>query len=121
MNWFLYSLVLALMVFSYKRMKPVKGLRPIHNETLLFEKMKNQKVKVLDVRDPVDYYKQHIPGAINIYVGRLPHVRKNELSSADEIVIVSSSEYKIKKAARNLLKSGFTNLSSYVWVDTTGH
>ncbi|MFE5318167.1 rhodanese-like domain-containing protein [Paenibacillus sp. NPDC056579] len=97
----------------------MKGLKPIV-EALLYEKIKDPKVKVLDVRHPMDYYKQHLPGAINIYIGRLPHVRKKELSQTDEIVIVSSSDYKIKKAARNLQKSGFTNLSSFVWIDNTG-
>jgi hypothetical protein len=61
--------------------------------------------------------KSHVPGAINIYVGRLPYVSKKELDINDVIINVSSSEYNIKKAVRTLMKSGFYNFAGSLWIE----
>lgn len=115
MNWLTFTVLSVLVIIFYGRLKPVKGLKSIDVQ-ILCEKMTNQNVKILDIRDSLDFEKGHIPGAINIYVGRLPYIGKKELHYNDEIIIVSSSEYQIKKAARTLMKSGFHNLASLVLI-----
>lgn len=65
-------------------------------------------VKILDVRDSSEYWESHIPGSINISIGRLPW--QKELSRQDEVIIFSSTWLKRKKAARILARRGFRQL-----------
>ncbi|MDF9839576.1 MULTISPECIES: rhodanese-like domain-containing protein [Paenibacillus] len=68
------------------------------------------KAKLLDVRDTNEYREGHIPGSINISVGRLPVVWKKDLSAEDEVIIFSHNWLQRKKAARILARRGFTRL-----------
>ncbi|WP_082208352.1 rhodanese-like domain-containing protein [Paenibacillus dauci] len=67
-------------------------------------------VKLLDIRDVTDFDQGHIPGSINISLGRLPFVWQKELSPDDEIVILADSCLKSKKAARILYRKHFKKL-----------
>lgn len=66
--------------------------------------------KILDVRDANEYWEGHIPGSINISVGRLPVVWNTDLSPEDEVIIFSRNWLQRKKAARILARRGFTKL-----------
>jgi len=116
LSWLVFTILSVMLIIFYKRIKPVEGLKFIDAE-ILCEIKKNQNVKILDIRDPMDFEKSHVPGAINIYVGRLPYVSKKEFDINDVIIIVSSSEYHIKKAARTLMKSGFYNFAGSLWIE----
>ncbi|WP_337031480.1 rhodanese-like domain-containing protein [Paenibacillus illinoisensis] len=67
-------------------------------------------VKILDVRDSSEYWENHIPGAINISVGRLPIVWQKDLTPDDEVIIFSNNWLNRKKAARILARRGFRKL-----------
>ncbi|WP_052350365.1 rhodanese-like domain-containing protein [Paenibacillus gorillae] len=69
-----------------------------------------QTVKVLDVRDAVDYDNEHFPDSVNVSLGRLPFVWKTEFNPQDEIVIVADHIIAIKRAARILQRRGFRKL-----------
>ncbi|MEK5253318.1 MULTISPECIES: rhodanese-like domain-containing protein [unclassified Paenibacillus] len=67
-------------------------------------------MKMLDVRDAVDYEKNNIRGSINISLGRLAYVWQHCLSPGDSVLILADSYYKRNKAARILYKQGFRKL-----------
>lgn len=67
-------------------------------------------MKMLDVRDAVDYQKDSIPGSINISLGRLAYVWEHSLSPDETVLIFAESYYKRNKAARILHKQGFRKL-----------
>lgn len=71
---------------------------------------KESDYKMLDIRDVLDYEAGHIPGAVNISLGRLPYVSNNNLSPTEPIVIVGKNDWKSKKAARILKKKGFRQI-----------
>lgn len=111
--WILATL-LVLLVFIVRRLLPVKGLHTIDTRQLN-QQIDDESVLILDVRDPVDYEHTQVSGSLNIYVGRLPHVNKEQLDITKQITIVAASAYQLRRAARILRKSGFTKLTGHVW------
>ncbi|WP_068776250.1 rhodanese-like domain-containing protein [Paenibacillus sp. FJAT-26967] len=65
---------------------------------------------ILDVRDSLDYDQCHLPGSINISIGRLPFVWDKELSPEEPVLILADSKRKIVKAARVLKNRGFAQV-----------
>ncbi|UJF35672.1 rhodanese-like domain-containing protein [Paenibacillus hexagrammi] len=105
-------IIFVFALYFIQRMKPVKDLKHIDIESLsMLLKEKSVSFRVLDVRDQVDYHDNHIEGAINISLGRLPYVNKKEFDTEDEIFLISDSKYHSKRAARILKRSGFQNLT----------
>ncbi|MCK8487468.1 hypothetical protein CA600_05210 [Paenibacillus sp. VTT E-133280] len=105
----LYILAGAVILWVLRGFWPVPSFQyvPCHE----LEKARNQSsVKILDVRDASDYLHGHVPGSINISLGRLPYVWHKELSNDDSVIILSSSCYQSNKAARILHKRGFRQL-----------
>ncbi|WP_438350829.1 rhodanese-like domain-containing protein [Paenibacillus sp. FA6] len=76
---------------------------------------KNTCYKLLDIRDALDFEAGHVPGAVNISLGRLPYVANKDLELEHPIIIVGKKDRKSKKAARILKKKGFHHI--YVCVD----
>lgn len=114
--WLIFTVFSVMFIIYYKRVKPVEGLKYI-DQDLLCELKNNPNVKILDIRDPMDFARNHIPGSINIYIGRLPYVSKKELTMNELIVIVSRSESHIKRGARVLKKSGYHHLAASCWME----
>lgn len=112
MNSLLWVTLVFVIAILYKRLRPVRGLQYI-NASALCKKMTrlDTSLKILDVRDATEYEPGSIPGSINISLGRLSYVQKKELHPDDNIIIVSSSHYKGKVAARKLQKEGFHHIS----------
>jgi rhodanese-related sulfurtransferase len=104
-------LLLVISIFWIIRIVwPVNGLAFVDSEALKNASEVTATMKILDVRDAVDYQNCHVPSSINISIGRLPFLWKKELSPNEPILIVSDSPYKSKKAARLLKKQGFDRL-----------
>ncbi|MCU6797665.1 MULTISPECIES: rhodanese-like domain-containing protein [Paenibacillus] len=107
------TVVVLLLIISalwiIRMVRPVKGLAFVDSK-VLSSPSEAMTMKILDVRDAADYRNCHIPSSINISIGRLPFVWKQELSPNESILIVSESPYKSKKAARLLKKQGFDQL-----------
>jgi rhodanese-related sulfurtransferase len=103
--------LLGMIIFwSIRSVLPVKGLAFVDLEIVKDASMEDASLKMLDVRDAIHYQNCHIPGSINISIGRLPFVWKKELSPNEPILILSDSRYKSKRAARVLKKQGFYRL-----------
>lgn len=91
------------MINEFRKQWPVKGLYYI-NSTKLNEFAGSSRIKLIDIREAPDYYKNHIEGSIHIYVGRLPFVWANHIQPGDEIVLLGRNRRSIHKAARILRK-----------------
>lgn len=108
--------IIAIVIFMYKRLSPLEGIRNWDKDELdHYLESIDPNVKLLDVRDALDYCENHIKGSINIYIGRLPYVNLKELSQEDEIIIVASTLYSIKRAAKILHKAGFRQVSCHLY------
>ncbi|HYK74342.1 MAG TPA: sulfurtransferase TusA family protein [Pseudoneobacillus sp.] len=73
----------------------------------------NEKVTILDVREPAEYAFGHIPGAKNIPLGELEK-RFEELNQSDEIHVICRSGNRSDFAAQQLAEKGFTNVKNVV-------
>jgi len=70
----------------------------------------NSTFKLLDIRDALDYQAGHVPGSVNISLGRLPYVANLDLAHAHSVIIMGNNDRRSKKAARILKKKGFQNI-----------
>lgn len=73
----------------------------------------NEKVTVLDVREPAEYAFGHIPGAINIPLGELEQ-HFEELNDKDNMHIICRSGNRSDLAAQILSQKGFNNVQNVV-------
>lgn len=111
----MFRIVLSiLIVFSIVRFLryawPVRSLSYIEAREVRELAVQSLDMKMLDVRDAVDYEKDSIRGSINISLGRLAFVWQHCLSPDDSVLILAESYYKRNKAARILYKQGFRKL-----------
>jgi rhodanese-related sulfurtransferase len=107
----LVSIVLILSIVRFLRNAwPVRSLLYIEARDVRELAAQTLDMKMLDVRDAVDYEKESIRGSINISQGRLAYVWQHCLSPDDSVLILAGSYYKRNKAARILYKQGFRKL-----------
>ncbi|MCE5169035.1 rhodanese-like domain-containing protein [Paenibacillus profundus] len=112
MNWWIELAVLIILFLCYQiwQMWPVAGLTYVTPAALCQFIQMDPTIKLIDIRDPVDYIECHIEGSTSIYVGRLPFVWRKELSTLDSVVILGSRSKEVRKAARILKRRGFVKL-----------
>ncbi|MEH7347361.1 sulfurtransferase TusA family protein [Gottfriedia acidiceleris] len=79
----------------------------------LNEKLQNENIIVLDVREEAEYVFNHIPNAISIPLGELEN-RLSELVKENEIYIVCRTGNRSDLAAQLLFSNGFTNVYNVV-------
>ncbi|OMF15536.1 MULTISPECIES: rhodanese-like domain-containing protein [Paenibacillus] len=97
-------------IWGLTQLWPLRSLTYINIEDLDLTQERWGKVKILDVRDASEYWTGHIPGTINISVGRLPVLWSKHIEPHDEVFIFSRSWIQRKKAARILARRGFRQL-----------
>lgn len=108
---FILLVLLAVgMLWILRTVWPVSGLSFVDSRILAAAKEEMTTMKIIDVRDAVDYQKNHYPGSINISLGRLPFVWRKELSPGEPVLILADSRRKSIKAARVLRSNGFSKL-----------
>jgi rhodanese-related sulfurtransferase/TusA-related sulfurtransferase len=73
----------------------------------------NEKITILDVREPAEYAFGHIPGAINIPLGELEN-RFEELNKEDELHIICRTGSRSDLAAQQLTEKGFKEVKNVV-------
>ncbi len=76
------------------------------------EKIKEDNVQVVDVRNAVEYNEAHIPNAENIFIGTLPN-NLDKFDKEKEILIYCQSGDRVAIAGSLLAKNGFKNFSTY--------
>ena len=91
---------IVLLVMLYKRYIPVQGVKYYP-----FEELDLSKLKILDVRDYNESYKNPIAGSLNIPLGYLKR-NSNEIPHGDLHLVVSSLLEK-NVGARVLRQKGF--------------
>jgi len=72
-----------------------------------------EKITILDVREPAEYAFGHIPGAVNIPLGELEK-RFEELNQDDELHIICRTGSRSDLAAQKLTEKGFKNVKNVV-------
>ncbi|MCP8617675.1 sulfurtransferase TusA family protein [Salirhabdus salicampi] len=73
----------------------------------------NEKITILDVREPAEFAFGHIPGAVNIPLGELEQ-RFEELNQDDELHIICRTGNRSDLAAQQLTEKGFKNVKNVV-------
>ncbi|BDG33367.1 sulfurtransferase TusA family protein [Parageobacillus thermoglucosidasius] len=84
----------------------------ISNEQLA-EKINDDSVVIIDVREPAEYAFGHIPGAISVPLGELED-RIHELPKNKTIYVVCRTGTRSDLAAQKLTEKGFTNVWNVV-------
>lgn len=78
-----------------------------------YEKMKDEELFVLDVREKEEYAEGHIPGAVNIYVGELEK-RLAEIPSDRSVVSVCSTGNRAGLGVSILERGGFKKVYNLI-------
>lgn len=83
----------------------------------------NEKVTVLDVREPAEYAFGHIPGSVNIPLGELED-RFEELNNTENLHVICRTGSRSDFAAQKLTEKGFKNVKNVVpgmkeWIGPT--
>jgi rhodanese-related sulfurtransferase/TusA-related sulfurtransferase len=91
----------------------VKHPHVLNLDDLLKQIEGNEKVTILDVREPAEYAFGHIPGAINIPLDELEK-RFEELNRDEEIHVVCRSGNRSDFAAQQLTEKGFKNVKNVI-------
>lgn len=127
MLWLLTAAVVVIVVWMLRKYLPVNDLIFINPEDLKQIADENTSLKMLDVRDAVDYLDRHVSGSVNISLGRLPFVWSTELSTTDGVLIFGENSRQSKQAARILKRFGFSkmyvirhNVGRKNWQESTG-
>ena len=111
MSWILFIFLISFM-FYVRRFMPVKGLKML-SVYELNPYIQIQQAQIVDIRDASEFYKGHLPGAINISIGRIPYVSQKHLNKQNPIILVSPSSTEINRAARMLFKIGYRNIAGF--------
>lgn len=101
-----YIVVSLLAIWLFIQLRSVSSLTYVDSQEW-DSLLEHSNVKILDVRDSSKYVQGHIPGSINISIGRLPVVWNKELSPDQKVIIFSENWLTQKKAARILSRRGF--------------
>ena len=65
---------------------------------------------LVDVRELSEFSAGHVPGAISMPLGSLPQAASKRFDSDAEILVICQSGHRSVKAAKRLMKAGFTNV-----------
>jgi len=110
-NWYLFvALVVILgLLAAEPLLKQASGVKSVS----VFEmpRLTREKSVVVDVSDPADYKKAHIPEAINMPAKSLANDQKSiEKHKNKNIILVCRMGNKAQSAAKQLKRGGFENV-----------
>lgn len=77
----------------------------------IMEKLNDDHVTILDVREPAEYAFQHIPGSVLIPLGEIED-RYDELNKDNEIYVICRTGNRSDFAAQFLTKQGFKKVAN---------
>lgn len=114
LSW-LIAAVVVLVLLRFRHYLPVAGLTYISCQEMQALRNGVPSIKAVDIRDSSLYLQGHMPESINIFVGRLPYVWHQELSSEDRIVLIGDRRYALQRAARILKrKAGVHSIQAWI-------
>ena len=113
-NWYLFAALVA--ILAMLALDPIRrkgtGIKPL-SAVELPQLMNHEGAIVLDVGEPTEFKKGHIPKAINVPINQL----KNDLGRLEKyrnkstpIVLSSRTNQQANRAAAILKKNSFSNL-----------
>jgi len=75
----------------------------------------NEKLNIIDVREPFEYEETNIPTAVNIPLGNIPmHMEELEHLKNEEVIMQCRSGARSAAAQQFLINAGFTNVKNMV-------
>lgn len=95
-------LIVVAVGFFIWRLRPVPGLTYISLSDVQPLTITDNRLKLVDIRDAVDFYEGHVQDAVNIYVGRMPYVWSRHMEQGDNVVLIGDRPMPIRRAARIL-------------------
>ncbi|MGZ9583962.1 rhodanese-like domain-containing protein [Paenibacillus marinisediminis] len=114
MSWMLAA-VIIIMFMKLRHYWPVQGLTYITCDEMQAMRNGVPSIKWIDIRDSSEYWQEHLPDSVNIYVGRLPYVWHQDIEPGERIALIGSNKRSIQKAARILKRKGGMS-SMQAWV-----
>jgi rhodanese-related sulfurtransferase len=79
----------------------------------LASELKVGSVTLIDVREPSEFAAGHVPGAVNLPLGGLPG-SAGQIERDARIIVICQSGHRSVRAAKRLLKAGFTDVRNVV-------
>lgn len=111
-NWFLFVtlIVILFLLFGANFSQAMHGIKSV-NTVQAIQVINREKGIVVDVSEPEEFEKGHIPQAINIPTGKLTE-RVNELERHKKtpIIVACRSGHRASRAAVILRKKGFEDV-----------
>lgn len=83
------------------------GVTQVNAATLREELQSGKKLHIIDVREPSEFRRKHIPGARNVPLARLPQAIEGKVKPDDEIVLVCATGTRSAIAFRTLRRAGY--------------
>ncbi|MGO4728949.1 rhodanese-like domain-containing protein [Paenibacillus sp. 2KB_22] len=105
------AILLLIVWFLYTRLKPVTGLTNLKPDEFRQAIKTNSPGMVVDVREPAEYKRGYIPGAINIPLSQLKQ-RLSEIPQNKRVFLYCQSGMRSKSAAKILSKQGYAQISN---------
>lgn len=103
-------IVMFVVWFLYTRLKPVKGVKNLKSDDFQNEMNRNDKHVVVDVREPSEYKRGFIKGAVNIPLSQLQS-RLTEIPKDNHVLLYCQSGMRSKSAAKLFSKNGYAKIS----------
>ncbi|PYE45433.1 rhodanese-like domain-containing protein [Paenibacillus barcinonensis] len=105
------AILLLIVWFLYTRLKPVNGLTHLKANEFRQAIKSNNPGMVVDVREPAEYNRGFIPGAVNIPLSQLQQ-RLSEIPQNKQVFLYCQSGMRSKSAAKILSKHGYDQISN---------
>jgi len=111
-NWELFLLlvvIIGLLGWDIVR-RQMSGVRSV--SALQLPQLTRDPTLLLDISEPGDFKKGHIPNAINVPLKKLREDKNLEKHKNKNVVVICRAGNRAVSAARYLLKNGFENVYS---------
>jgi len=96
-------------MFAFLRLRPVKGLRNMAAGEFQTALQQNSKAMLIDVREPNEFARGHIEGAVNMPLSHLAS-RSGSIPRDKTLFLYCQSGIRSQQAGRMLSGKGFTEL-----------
>ncbi|HLS59696.1 MAG TPA: rhodanese-like domain-containing protein [Virgibacillus sp.] len=108
----------GLMRHFIRKSKPTEVKEPITSERIvhleqLQEKLNNEAIVLIDVREPAEFAMEHIPNSLSIPLGEIEE-RAAELDLDDDIYLICRTGNRSDFATKILAKKGFKKVTNVV-------
>lgn len=107
-NWYLFAALVVILglLAAEPLLKQASGVKSV--SVLEMPQLTREKSVIVDVSDPADYKKAHIPEAVNITAKSLANdLKQVEKHKNKNVILVCRMGNKSQSVAKQLIKNGF--------------